>query len=134
MVSKHQETSKKLSYSWFKWKTCSSSNFGSEPSRLFQIQLDGLQIPVFWFWSILIWMGNIKITFINQETIIAVSICISPSIHSMIYKGKQWVSQVNFFKLSFGDEFDCNGTMWIHLDLIHVLETKFQSREVRMMF
>ena len=69
-------------------------------------------------------MGNIKSTFINQETIISVSICISPSIHSMIYKEKQWVSQVNFFKLSFGDEFDCNGTIWIHLDLFHVLETQ----------
>jgi hypothetical protein len=23
-----------------------------------------------------------------------------------------------------GDEFDCNGTPWIHLDLFHVLETK----------
>ena len=41
-----------------------------------------------------------------------VSFCISPSIHSMIYKEKQWVSQINFFKLSFGDEFDYNGTIW----------------------
>ena len=134
MVSKHQEISNKLSYSWFKWKTCSFFNFGSEPFRLFQIQSDEPQIPVFWFRSILIWLGNIKSTFINQETIISVSICISPSIHSMIYKGKQWVSQVNFFKLIFEDEFDCNGILWIHLDLFHVLETKFQSRDVRMMF
>ena len=51
MVSKHKENSNKLSYSWFKWKTCSFFNFGSEPSRLFQIQLDESQIPVFWFRS-----------------------------------------------------------------------------------
>ena len=37
-------------------------------------------------------------------------------------------------KLSFGDEFDCSETMWIHLDLFHVLKTKFQSIEVWMMF
>ena len=38
-----------LSYSWFKWKTCSFFNFGSKPSRLFHIQLDDPQIIVFRF-------------------------------------------------------------------------------------
>ena len=35
----------------------------------------------------------------------------------MSFKGK-------LFKLSFGNEFDYKGTMWIHIDLFHVLETK----------
>ena len=44
------------------------------------------------------------------------------SLHDL--QGKTMSFIVNFFKLSFGDEFDCNGTMWIHLNLFHVLETR----------
>ena len=44
------------------------------------------------------------------------------SLHDL--QGKIISSQVNFFKISFGDEFDCNGKIWIHLELFHVLETQ----------
>ena len=52
----------------------------------------------------------------------------------VIYKEKQSVSQINVFKHSFGDEFDYNGTIWIHHGLFHVLETKFQFKDVSMIF
>ena len=52
-----------------------------------------------------------------------------------------WFSRKNkvfesktFSNLVFGDEFVSNLTIWIYHDLFHVLETKFQSQEVRMMF
>ena len=127
-----------------------------DPSQmeLFMTQVMYMLFLEFWVWWIealpnsVWWIPNSWILFLISYSMsgkprkcthqsrnnFSVSFFISPSIHSMIYKEKQWVSQVNFFKLSFGDEFDCNGRMWIHLDLFHVCETKFQSREVRMMF
>ena len=39
----------------------------------------------------------------------------------------------NFFKLSFSDDFDPTMTIGMYHGLFHVLETKFQSKEVKIM-
>ena len=64
----------------------------------------------------------------------------SPILHLLI-DSSPWVIRKNnefhkytFSNLVFGDEFACNRTIWIHHGLFHVLETKFQFKEVMMMF
>ena len=52
---------------------------------------------------------------------------------SPLFSNKNSVSMKNFFKLSFGYEFDPTMIVGMYHDFFHVLETKFQSKEVKMM-
>ena len=143
-------------YLWLLWVFCGLIFSRNTPqSYLFMTQVDFMLFLRFWVRSIqalpnlVRWLPNSGILFITPPHVCGkskksikiprnhfFSLILHLPVNSSLWftRKKNGFHRLTFSNLVFGVEFACNGTMWIHHDLSHVLETKFQFKEDRMMF